>query len=117
MAIVFVFPLFWLLYRAFITIRTFKTKVPGPWYTNLTSLPLKYHEFSGTRRVWIHKLHQTYGPVVRLAPNECSFADLEGMKEIYQSGGSGYNKTEFYNLFRQLDCRTMFSTLNKEDVS
>lgn len=93
------------------------TKVPGPWYTNVTSLVLKYHEFSGSRRAWIHGLHQRYGPVVRLAPNECSFANFEGMKEIYQSGGSGYDKTEFYDLFKQFDYRTMFSTLKKQDVS
>ena len=52
---------------------------------------------------------------MRLAPNEVSFANLEGMKEIYQSGGSGYDKTEFYDLFKQYDHRTMFSTLNKND--
>lgn len=92
-----------------------KTKVPGPWYTNVTSIALKYHEFSKQRRLWIHSLHHKYGSVVRIAPNEVSFANLEAMKEIYQSGGSGYDKTEFYDLFRQYGLRTMFSTLNKHD--
>jgi hypothetical protein len=27
------------------------------------------------------------------------------MKEIYTSGGSGYDKTEFYTLFKQFDTR------------
>ena len=49
----------------------------------------------------MHRLHQEYGPVVRLAPNEISFSGLEAVKEIYASGGSGYDKTEFYELFRQ----------------
>ena len=92
-----------------------RTRVPGPWYTNLTSFVLKYHEFSKNRRLWIHSLHQKYGPVVRLAPNEVSFNNLEALKEIYQSGGSGYDKTEFYDLFKQYGHRTMFSTLNKHD--
>ncbi|KAJ8121731.1 hypothetical protein ONZ43_g1894 [Nemania bipapillata] len=35
-----------------------------------------------------------------IAPNEVSFASLEGIKEIYGSGGSGYDKTEFYDLFK-----------------
>lgn len=91
------------------------TKVPGPWYTNYTSLVLKYNEFQRNRRLWIHSLHQKYGPVVRLAPNEVSFTSLEAVKEIYQSGGSGYDKTEFYDLFKQFDHRTMFSTLNRHD--
>lgn len=83
------------------SIQAHKTGIPGPWYTNITSLVLKYHEISRGRRLWIHSLHGKYGPVVRLAPNEVSFANLEGMKEIYQSGGSGYDKTEFYDLFKQ----------------
>ncbi|KIV90665.1 hypothetical protein PV10_05297 [Exophiala mesophila] len=92
-----------------------RTKVPGPWYNNFTSMVLKYHEFSKNRRLWIHHLHRRYGPVVRLSPNEVSFANLDGMKEIYQSGGSGYDKTEFYDLFKQYNNRTMFSTLNRHD--
>lgn len=91
----------WLVYLFSTTFRVIKTKVPGPWYTNITSWVLKYYEFQGKRRVWIHSLHRRYGTVVRLAPNEVAFANLEGMKEIYQSGGSGYDKTEFYDLFQQ----------------
>ncbi|KAJ5090698.1 hypothetical protein N7532_009382 [Penicillium argentinense] len=107
----------WLAYVLSVTIRAIRTKVPGPWYTNLTSFVLKYFEFQGKRRVWIHKLHETYGPVVRLAPNEVAFANLEGMKEIYQSGGSGYDKTEFYNLFKQYGRRPMFALMNKNEHS
>lgn len=85
--------------------RAIATKVPGPWHVNLTSLVLKYHELTGNRRLWIHKLHQRYGPVVRLSPNEVSFNNVEGIKEIYQSGGSGYERTEFYDLFTQFGHR------------
>lgn len=110
--------------------------VPGPWYTKLTSLWIKYQEFTANRRESIHHLHKVYGPVVRLSPKEVSFASLEAIKEIYASGGSGYDKTEHYDLFRQFkikcatsrtgcverqslikNCRTMFSTLLKDEVS
>lgn len=91
-----------LLFRA---LQVYRIAVPGPWYTNLTSLVLKYHEFNRNRRLWIHELHKLYGPVVRLSPNEVSFANLDGIKEIYQSGGSGYDKTEFYDLFKQYNHR------------
>ncbi|PSK34958.1 hypothetical protein B9Z65_1541 [Elsinoe australis] len=37
------------------------------------------------------------------------------MKEIYQSGGSGYEKTEFYDMFKQYNYRTMFSMLGREE--
>jgi len=52
------------------------------------------------RRVYIHGLHLQYGPVVRIAPNEVSFTSPEAVKEVYCSGGSGYDKTEFYDLFK-----------------
>jgi hypothetical protein len=64
-----------------------------------------FQEFSGSRRIYIHKLHQQYGPVVRLGPHEISFTSLEAIKEIYASGGSGYDKTELYNLFKQFGAR------------
>ncbi|PWY69425.1 cytochrome P450 [Aspergillus eucalypticola CBS 122712] len=93
------------------------SKLPGPWYTKLTSLVIKYHEFSASRRVFIHQLHKQYGTIVRIAPNEVSFASLDAIREIYASGGSGYDKTELYDLFRQFGIKTMFSTLDKQTHS
>ena len=80
-------------------------RIPGPTYTILTSLWLMKQEFGSNRRPYIHQLHQKYGPVVRLGPNEVSFTSLEAIKEIYTSGGSGYDKTEFYTLFMQFKTR------------
>ena len=62
-----------------------------------------YHEFSGNRRKYIHALHLKYGPVVRVAPDEVSFATREAVKEIYASSGSGYDKSSFYSLFGNYD--------------
>lgn len=75
-------------------------KIPGPFFSLFTSWVLKWHEFHARRTKYVHRLHQIYGPVVRIGPNEVSFASAEGVKEIYCSGGSGYDKTEFYNLFQ-----------------
>lgn len=111
------------------------SKLPGPGYSLFTDLYLMYKEFTGQRRPYIHELHKKFGPVVRLGPNEVSFTSMEAIKEIYQSGGSGYDKTEFYTLFRQFSTRwvnrelrwgdyqvltmkrTMFSTLDRGTVS
>lgn len=114
-------------------------KIPGPWYTKFTSLVLKWHEFRANRTRYIHHLHLTYGPDVRIAPDEVAFASAAAVKEIYSSGGSGYDKTEFYDLFKvykrrygiplslrvyvkgiaadMTKYRTMFTTLNKDDAS
>ncbi|KIA75553.1 cytochrome P450 [Aspergillus ustus] len=93
------------------------TKLPGPWYTRFTSLVIKYQEFTSNRRLYIHRLHLKYGSAVRIAPNEASFASLDAIREIYASGGSGYDKTELYDLFSQFGIKTMFSTLEKYDHS
>ncbi|KAL4783908.1 cytochrome P450 [Aspergillus varians] len=98
-------------------LRSPVAKLPGPWYTAFTSLVLKYHEFTSNRRLYIHNLHQKYGATVRIAPNEVSFASLEAIREIYASGGSGYDKTELYDLFGQFGIGTMFSTLDKHGHS
>ena len=86
-------------------LRSPLTKVPGPKHTLLTPLWLMIQEFTSNRRPYIHRLHEKYGPVVRLGPNEVSFASLPALKEIYTSGGSGYDKTEFYTLFMQFNTR------------
>lgn len=91
-------------------------KIPGPRFTLYISWVLKWHEFRAERTRYIHSLHKKYGPVVRIGPNEVAFSSSAAVKEIYCSGGSGYDKTEFYNLFQVYGKRTMFSTLNKDDV-
>ncbi|KAK4231524.1 putative sterigmatocystin biosynthesis P450 monooxygenase [Podospora fimiseda] len=90
-------------------------KIPGPWHSKFTPTILAWHWFKTQRTSYIHKLHQKYGPVVRVAPNEVAFASAAAVKEIYCSGGSGYDKEEFYDLFKVYGRRTMFTTLNKDD--
>lgn len=81
------------------------SKVPGPFYSKVTGLWLIFKEFTSNRRSYIHDMHAQYGPVVRLGPNEVSFTSADAIKEIYTSGGSGYDKTEFYTLFMQFGAR------------
>ncbi|EQK98156.1 Cytochrome P450 [Ophiocordyceps sinensis CO18] len=90
-------------------------KVPGPPSSLLTSIVLRWRELNADRTAYIHKLHLRYGPVVRIAPNEVSFTSWLALKEIYCSGGSGYDKSNFYDLFKVYGRRTMFTMLNKTD--
>ncbi|KAH6680345.1 cytochrome P450 [Halenospora varia] len=107
----------WLSVKAWNAFFSPVSRIPGPWYTKYTGLWLMKYEFCGNRRDHIHRLHVKYGPAVRLGPNEVSFTSAKAIKEIYTSGGSGYDKTEFYTLFKQFDTRTMFSTLWRGDHS
>lgn len=74
--------------------------IPGPALSKVTSFVLRWHEFGAQRTLYIHSLHLKYGPVVRIAPNEVSFTSYEAIKEVYGSLGSGYDKHNFYDLFR-----------------
>ena len=49
----------------------------GAWILILT--------IAGKRTLTVHLLHQKYGPVVRVAPNELSFTSVESLKMIYGS--------------------------------
>ncbi|KAF5879661.1 putative benzoate 4-monooxygenase cytochrome p450 protein [Botrytis fragariae] len=83
---------------------------PGPWYTHFTNLVLKYHEWNGNRRIYIHNLHKKHGDSVRIGVNEFAFCGSEGVKGVYGNEGGELDKTRFYGLFRQLGVRTTFST-------
>jgi hypothetical protein len=109
MFLIYLLPILFILYYLYTHLTSPLSKLPGPFYTNLTPLYLIYKEFTGNRRLYIDNLHNVYGPIIRIAPNECSFASYEAMKEIYTSGGSGFDRTEFYELFMQFGHKTLFS--------
>ncbi|KAI5271029.1 putative cytochrome P450 [Aureobasidium subglaciale] len=109
MFLVYLIPFLATVYFVYARLASPLAKLPGPIYTIFTPLYLIYNEFTGNRRVYIDKLHTIYGSVVRIGPNEVSFASYEAMKEIYTSGGSGFDRTEFYELFMQFGTKTLFS--------
>ncbi|KAK3897532.1 cytochrome P450 [Staphylotrichum tortipilum] len=53
------------------------------------------HVRDGRARELGKVLHQTYGPVVRVGPNEVWFNSEEAFREIYRAG-TGYEKSDFY---------------------
>lgn len=56
---------------------------------------------SGHLHLAIQKQHQKYGPVIRLSPNELSFASVTSLKTIYghqPSGRAPALKTEHYDM-------------------
>lgn len=49
------------------------------------------------REIWVRTaLHDKFGPVVRLGPNELSINDAKGVKLVY---GGGFEKTDFFQAF------------------
>ncbi len=56
---------------------------PGPLLAKLSDAWLITITFSGRRAFIIHALHQRYGPVVRIAPNELCFSSAAAAHDIY----------------------------------
>ncbi|KAI4725662.1 cytochrome P450 monooxygenase [Aureobasidium sp. EXF-10728] len=69
--------------------------IPGPWHAALVNWRLKLAVLGGARADYIHALHQKYGPIVRIAPNEVAINDPASFKDIHKIG-SGFLKTNWY---------------------
>jgi hypothetical protein len=64
----------------------------------------------GTQGKAIRALHDRYGPIVRVAPNEVEFADGAALWPIYVQGG-GFDKSHHYATLDIDGHPTVFSTL------
>ncbi|PMD29339.1 cytochrome P450 [Hyaloscypha variabilis F] len=60
-------------------------RYPGPRIAAASRIPLTYNLLRGRAPQWIRSLHEKYGNVVRVAPDELSYRDLQGWKDIYGS--------------------------------
>ncbi|OCK73561.1 cytochrome P450 [Lepidopterella palustris CBS 459.81] len=59
------------------------SKYPGPKFAAASRLPLAWALVTGNNIRWTTHLHDVYGHVVRVAPNEISYTDGQGWKDIY----------------------------------
>ena len=83
-------------------------RVPGPKLYALTKWRLAYDEWRGRRTHKIYKLHQQYGPVIRIGPNEVAFNSPTALKIIY-GAGSGFERTDFYRMFDAYGRQNVFT--------
>ena len=72
--------------------------LPGPKMYALTSYRLTFDAFRARMVNSINSLHQQYGPVVRIGPDQVSFNSLSAMRTIY-GAGSGFERSKFYRMF------------------
>ncbi|CAI7657890.1 unnamed protein product [Penicillium crustosum] len=69
-------------------------KYPGPKLAAASRLPQLYHTFRGDLLEWVNGLHTTHSDVVRIAPDELSYATGEAWKGIYGHASGGKKVTE-----------------------
>lgn len=70
---------------------------PGPRLAALTKWLDFYHSAPGLRHVWLPSLHEKYGPVVRIGPNELSFSDAGAIKYLHGPQGARLRKGPYYD--------------------
>ncbi|KAL2428954.1 Cytochrome P450 monooxygenase cicH [Exophiala dermatitidis] len=73
-------------------------RVPGPFLASCSRLWKVWSTYRGHTELDHIRLHKKYGPVVRTAPNEVSFASTRAAKDIF-TVGKGIEKTMFYSVF------------------
>ncbi|KAH7137049.1 cytochrome P450 [Dactylonectria estremocensis] len=82
-------------------------RVPGPFLARITELWRTTKYAKGNWHQDILNLHNTYGPVVRVSPNEVSIVDKKGLVEVY-GHGKGTRKTRWYDTWRVPGFRDSF---------
>ncbi|KAL7798975.1 cytochrome P450 [Trichoderma afarasin] len=72
--------------------------VPGPWLNSLSELPAAIALVKGDQHLYYRSLHEKYGMVVRVSPNELSFITTEAREEIYgfRKGGLLMEKSPIF---------------------
>ncbi|KAF7917859.1 uncharacterized protein EAE97_011997 [Botrytis byssoidea] len=71
---------------------------PGPMLASVTDWYNVHHCLKGDRHLNEYRLHQIYGPIVRIGPNRLSFNSTTALQDIYSSV-SNTQKSDFYTIY------------------
>lgn len=82
--------------------------IPGPFWTRFTSLWYFSRVRGGQFEHENIKLHQQYGPIVRIAPNQYSISDISAIKTVYGTG-SQFAKSAWYDGWKHPQQWTIFA--------
>lgn len=95
---------FWQMLKSYTKLK----HIPGPTEYALTRFRLAYDAWNAQSIHNIRRLHQKYGPVVRVEPNQISFNSLSALRTIY-GAGSNFERTSFYKMFDAYGTPNLFT--------
>jgi hypothetical protein len=72
--------------------------VPGPFWASVSRIWYMYRIYVGDMHTVQRKLHEQYGPIVRVGPNEVSTAEVSAIPKIYRNQ-KPLAKTDFYSVW------------------
>lgn len=90
-------------------------KYPGPFFAKISGLYILIAAIQCRDTYTRYGLHQKYGKVVRVGPNELCYADINSIKDIYGQSAEPCLKTSFYNGFTLTGAHSVFSTTKRYD--
>ena len=90
-----IYTLLWMVYT--VTLHPL-AKVPGPFWASVTRVWYMYQVYMGDMDKIQRAMHEKYGPVVRLAPNEVTSANAADIPRIYRLSDP-LLKTDFYPIW------------------
>lgn len=99
------------LFRRYITSLN---RYPGPFLASGSRLYSVYTTWQGQTHNHHIALHEKYGPIVRIQPNQLSFSSPEAARQVL-SPGKGFRKTDFYWVFPPYNNPDIFTEI-REDV-
>ncbi|KAK5715158.1 hypothetical protein LTR15_010575 [Elasticomyces elasticus] len=88
--------------------------IGGPWWTAISSVWLQYHSWYGSQGSATRRLHEKYGSIIRVAPNEVEIADGAALWPVYIKNG-GFDKSHHYSVLNIDGHATIFSTIENRD--
>ncbi|KAJ6133185.1 cytochrome P450 [Penicillium samsonianum] len=94
---------------------------PGPPILAASRLLITYANITGQSSLCALQLHEEYGPVVRMAPNELSYSDSSSWRDIYASNPTRpagmARDPAFYNTFDENHAAPSLANANNMDHS
>ncbi|KAL4861445.1 cytochrome P450 [Aspergillus spectabilis] len=99
----------------FSAIRCPLRHVPGPWITRFTGIEIIVATIKGRRGYKLEDYHKRYGPIVRISPNEVSFADYRFYRIIYTDAKTVLKDPRFYEPAKFLKKGNIFQFINPEE--
>ncbi|KEF62897.1 uncharacterized protein A1O9_00871 [Exophiala aquamarina CBS 119918] len=85
--------------------------IPGPFFAKLSSNYLSWATFKARRAYKLLELHEQYGPIVRVGPNEVSISNWRAYRDIY-SDRTVTKDPSFYEALRFLGLGNVFAEIN-----
>lgn len=94
--------LYWVVWIVYTRTLHPLASVPGPFWASVSRTWYMYRIYAGDSHSVQRRLHEQFGPIIRIAPDEVVTTDPEALRKIYRNQGP-LSKTDFYTVWGAQD--------------